>query len=65
MEQRPITSEIHTYLQLLIFNVREYSSEIKQEVLCWPHFIFDLRVELEDRSNQYKVLSPFIRKLYI
>lgn len=48
---------------LLIFNVKEISSEIKEEVLCCPHFIFDLPVELEDRINQYEVLPPLCMKI--
>jgi len=65
MKQRSITSEIDTYLLLLIFNAKEISSEIKEEVLFWPYFILDLRVELEGRSSQYKVLPSFLWKLYI
>jgi hypothetical protein len=40
------------------FNIQcqTISSEIKEEPLRWPNFIFDLRGELEDRRNQYKVL---------
>jgi hypothetical protein len=34
MKQISITSEIDTYFLLLIFNGKEISSEIKEEVLC-------------------------------
>jgi hypothetical protein len=53
MKQRSITSEIDTYLLVLIFNVKEISLEIEEEVLYWPYFILDLCTELEDRRNQY------------
>jgi hypothetical protein len=63
MKQKSITSKTDTYLLRLIFKVKKISSEIKEEVLYWSNFIFDLCVELEDRRNQYEVLPPYCMKI--